>query len=357
MKKMKKMLALALAFVLAVTILPMVGREEAKAESIPGYYRMWFIKDTVDGSPTYNKRISQWASIGTPAVKDIPNLMPGAISSYISNGDYVDSAGKKLSSFVVPAKKVEGEKETEYKYTNIYRLENKGMTFTAPCDGTVEIYCVPNKISNLTEGEEITVSVNGKAFEEKMVVPKVFEVLEKGEYVKKYEYEKNYVYTWEVSSGVEYTVAASHTSGLIQLNFIPATKSVVSTIGAAYREAGDSWGNGVRFGAELDKKSADFVNKNIVESGTLVARQDAVGVDTELKVGIDKCKKVERTTVWKQTDNVLQYTLVVTNIPEESKDTVLVARPYVKLKDGTYIYGKQISGSWNSVAAEAASEN
>ena len=43
MKTMKRgSLAMSLAFILTVTFLPMVGKEEARAEGISGYYR-WYM--------------------------------------------------------------------------------------------------------------------------------------------------------------------------------------------------------------------------------------------------------------------------------------------------------------------------
>lgn len=338
MKKMKKILALALAFVLAVTILPMVSMKEARAEEV-GFY-IWYRNNETGGA---------WETVGTPVVTGIENPLRLGW-----NGKSLGGKGFNLKDWNISSLTVESHGYTRVHTGQLLRLgsgsseSEYNITFNAPCDGTVEILYRPGKSGANPEGLEVNnVQVGDLVAREDGQAD--FSYLTNNEL---------WTYTMSVTSGESYLIDSyGGSTAVAQINFFPSVEapeeSVVSTLGAAYREENGDYGNGVRFGAELDMTSAD----NIEESGTLVARQDAVGVGTELKVGIDKCKKVERTTVWKQTDNVLQYTLVVTNIPEDNKDTVLVARPYVKLKDGTYIYGKQISGSWNSVKAEVASGN
>ena len=330
MKKFKKVLALALAFAMVAALIPVMGKNVMAADSAT-WTAATYISDKE--LPTANKTNKTGVqTLEEFKVGDALTVKPldqpeghywgnnGGTSHLTGTDNARSSTGKAVSKDYAPETGTALKITTAKKGTVIVNLQQNA-------DRTG--YITKFESGELTGGEELWSYTPAK--------------------------KADYDYEFEAEPGYDYYVYISGSkAGYKSITFTPAAeKSVVSTLGIAYREEGGSWGNGVRFGAELDMTSAD----NIEESGTLVARQDAVGDGTELKVGIDKCKKVERTTVWKQTDNVLQYTLVVTNIPEDNKDTVLVARPYVKLKDGTYIYGEQISGSWNKVKAEVASGN
>lgn len=332
MKKMKKMLALTLAFVLAVTILPMVGNVEARAEE-EGFY-IWYRDGNTGGA---------WEKLGTPAVDGISNPLRLG-----NNGSNLGGRGYNLSDWGISSLTVTSHGYTREHTGQLLRLgsgssvSDYNITFNAPCDGTVEILYRPGKSGANPEGLEVN-------------NVQVGDLVNRQEGQNDFSYLKNnelWTYTMQVTSGESYLIDSyGGNTAIAQINFFPSvkTESIVSTIGAAYREEGGSYGNGVRFGSELDKTSADY--SNIQESGTLIAIQEVVGQDTELTMNTNKCKAVTRTTVFSEDNSKLQYTVVVINIPEEKKDSVLVARPYVKMNDGTVVYGTQISGSWNSIQA------
>ncbi len=122
------------------------------------------------------------------------------------------------------------------------------------------------------------------------------------------------------------------------------TNPPVSTLGASVRQETAEWGNGIRFGGQLN------LNK-VVEnstSGTLIGLKSVVNDATMTLEDVQKtCINVERTTYITQDESSLDYAAALINIPDEHLDTQIVARPYVTIGDNTY-YGEQISITYNT---------
>jgi len=127
----------------------------------------------------------------------------------------------------------------------------------------------------------------------------------------------------------------------------------VTTRGASVREETADWGNGIRFGGQLDLTKVD---KDTCESGTLIGLESTVGEGVDMTItDVDtKCVKVVRKTYIEETATTLDYAAALINIPDEQLDTKIVARPYVTIDGNTY-YGKQISTTYNNAKKLAAS--
>lgn len=329
MKKLKKILALALAFVLAAALLPVMGKE---------------VKAGDDGSVIWSAETYQSTYNGV--------VDPDAVT--VGDVLTVDALGNATATNTWNAKnQSDGAGVSKFGISGSENpaLGTRGDYTTAPTTG-IAVKVTVTKPGTLSA---VVLANSGKKilfreFESNTLTGGVSVLEDKSEYM------QSSTKAWttisgSVQPGKDYYIYVDGSKmALNSITFIPtAEESIVSTIGAAYREEGGSYGNGVRFGSELDKTSADY--SNIQESGTLIAIQEVVGQDTELTMNTNKCKPVKRTTVYSEDDSKLQYTVVVINIPEEKKDSVLVARPYVKMNDGTVVYGTQISGSWNSIQA------
>lgn len=331
MKKMKKMLALALAFVLAVTILPMVSMKEARAEEI-GFY-IWYRNNETGGA---------WETVGTPVVTGISNPMRTGASG-TSSGKGYNLSDWGISSLTI----------TSHGYTRVHKnqLQRLGsgsstsdynITFNAPCDGTVEILYRPGKSGANPEGLEVNnVQVGDLVAREAGKTD--FSYLTNNEL---------WTYTMEVNSGESYMIDSyGGNTAIAQINFFP---SPVSALGASYRNATDEYTNGIRFGSTIDKTKIDY--SKVTESGTLIARKitmDSNGV-TELTMASvgTVCLKVVRTTYLEETDDVLNYAAAIVNIPAEKLDDEFVARSYVVI-DGVTYYGAQTIDTWNNVKDKA----
>lgn len=328
MKKMKKILALALAFVVVVTLLPVMGKKVMAAD---GGTVTW---EAEKYSTTYN-------SVNDPVAVTLEDVLTvDALGNATSTNKWnakgqSDSAG--ISKFGISGSENPA-------------LGVKGNYTTAPATG-IAVKVTVTKPGTLSA---VVLANSGKKilfreFESGSVTDGVSVLAGGSEHISL----ANKSWTTiggDVKPGKDYYIYVDGSKmALNSITFTPAEESVVSTLGAAYREENGEYGNGVRFGSELDKTSADYAS--ITESGTLIAIQDVVGAETTLTVDTPKCKAVKRTTIYSEDENKLQYTVVVTNIPEEKKDSVLVARPYVKMNDDTVVYGEQISGSWSSIQA------
>lgn len=126
-------------------------------------------------------------------------------------------------------------------------------------------------------------------------------------------------------------------------------ESPVTLLGTAVRQETEGWGNGIRFGAALDLTKVD---KDACTSGTLIGLESIVGAGKEMTMDDagKTCLDVVRTTFIKEENNQLEYAAALINIPDDQKDTKIVARSYVKVGDNVY-YGKQQTATWSGVAA------
>lgn len=325
MKTMKKFLAMSLAFILTVTFLPIVGKEEARAEGIPGYYR-WYMDR--NGNSVFEIE-------GSPIVSGLTDYVKTGGNGRLYASDYLDESGVALKNISVTSHGVTKQ------YERSCRI-NTGSTsyveFTAPCDGTIEMCYKPGGKS----ASSTYLRVNGE---------QVGETIEKEEGKENFQYlaaDQTWIYEMSVSKGKSYKIDANADVALSQLIFEP---SPVSALGASYRETTEEYQNGIRFGSTIDKTT---VNGTITESGTLVALKSTMETKNVTELTMDSvesvCKKVIRTTYIKEDDSTLQYAAAIVGISEEQKDTVLVARPYVVV-DGVTYYGSQMENTWNGVQA------
>lgn len=227
------------------------------------------------------------------------------------------------------------------KYNAGYKMSNGSgvITFTAPTDGVLELYCRPRYDRNQTD---INLMVNDEAYGEAMTLP---------EGATDYSTMTTfYEYSIDVDKDKVYELEASQSEVCVfEVVFKP---NAVSTLGASYRQPTPEHVNGIRFGSTIDKVAIDY--SKVTESGTLVAlksKMESAGV-TELTMdNVDVvCKKVVRTTYLFEDDSTLNYAAAIVNIPDDQLDTVIVARPYVVI-DGVTYYGSYIENSWNGVRA------
>lgn len=122
------------------------------------------------------------------------------------------------------------------------------------------------------------------------------------------------------------------------------TNPPVSTLGASVRQETAEWGNGIRFGGQLNLNK---VEENST-SGTLIGLKSVVNDATMTLEDVQKtCINVVRTTYITQDESSLEYAAALINIPDDNLDTEIVARPYVTIGDNTY-YGEQITITYNT---------
>lgn len=321
---MKKFLAIALAFVLAVTFLPIMGSEEAKAEGVSGYYR-WYMDRSGN---------SAFEIEGNPIVSGLADYVVPLGNSRLYASDYLDASGTALKNISVTSHGVTKQ------YERSCRLNDTTyITFTAPCDGTIEMCYKPGGRSATSP---TYLRVNGEQ------VGEAIELEEGSTNFQHLAADQTWIYEMSVSKGKSYKIDANADVALSQLIFEP---SPVSALGASYRETTQEYQNGIRFGSTIDKTT---VNGTITESGTLVALKSTMEVKNVTELTMDSvdsvCKKVVRSTYIKDDDSTLQYAAAIVGISEEQKDTVLVARPYVVV-DGVTYYGSQMENTWNGVQA------
>lgn len=330
MKKMKKILALALAFVLAVTILPMVGSkvEAATVGQDVGYYR-WCWKKS--GYALYSEKV------GNPAV-----AMETGTYNQVDGACVCGALSASAKSVMYASDYTAGVSVGGKTMDAVYKMStgNK-LTFTAPCDGTIEVYARPR--AGLSD--DVNLVVNDENFGETMTLPAGMSTY------KELGANKNWKYTWDVEEGDVYVMSSTKETGIAQISFIP---SPVSALGASYRNATEEYTNGIRFGSTIDKTKIDY--SKVTESGTLIARKttmDSNGVTELTMASVDTvCLKVVRTTYLEETKDVLNYAAAIVNIPAEKLDNEFVARSYVVI-DGVTYYGAQMIDTWNSVKAKA----
>lgn len=99
-----------------------------------------------------------------------------------------------------------------------------------------------------------------------------------------------------------------------------------SALGTQYRSDGDK---GIRFGTKLSKSVWSDVDVTNISFGTVVIPEQLLG-DAELTLETPNAADVKAENIYKETDDELFYTAVITNIPEAYRDVRLTARAYVK---------------------------
>jgi len=160
--------------------------------------------------------------------------------------------------------------------------------------------------------------------------------------------------TYENAKYVELSVAETG-HWLQKIEVVPDSAQPIKTIGASVRQETAEWGNGIRFGSQLDLTK---VNKENSVSGTLIGLANTVaGKELTLDDANIICVNVVRSTFIKETENVsLEYAAALIKIPEEEKDTEIVARPYVTIDGNTY-YGEQVVTTYNLATKAVAAAN
>ncbi len=154
-------------------------------------------------------------------------------------------------------------------------------------------------------------------------------------------------YNYQSAEYVELSIGSGN-SGLYltKIEVVPDTTPAVKTLGASVRQETEAWGNGIRFGGQLDLTKVDTTT---CTSGTLIGLAATVGNGNEMtleNVGTT-CIDVKRTTFINETDSTLDYAAALINIPDTALDTSIVARPYVIVNEIPY-YGEQIETTYNS---------
>ncbi len=153
-------------------------------------------------------------------------------------------------------------------------------------------------------------------------------------------------FNYENATYVELSVGTDNDNlYLKKIEVIPdTTNPPVSTLGASVRQETAEWGNGIRFGGQLNLNK---VEENST-SGTLIGLKSVVNDATMTLEDVQKtCINVVRTTYITQDESSLEYAAALINIPDDNLDTEIVARPYVTIGDNTY-YGEQIIITYNT---------
>lgn len=154
-------------------------------------------------------------------------------------------------------------------------------------------------------------------------------------------------YNYKNAEYVELSIGVGNTGlYLTKIKVTPDTNPAVKTLGASVRQETADWGNGIRFGGQLDLTKVD---KATCTSGTLIGLASTVGNGNEMTLEDEgkTCINVVRKTCITETDAALEYAAALINIPEANLDTTIVARPYVTVNETTY-YGEQIETTYNS---------
>lgn len=327
MRKMKKFWAIVLAFILAVTLLPIMGNEEVRAEGVSGYYR-WYMDRS--GNSVFEME-------GSPVVSGLSDYVTTGGNARLYASDYLDESGAQLKNISVTS---HGVTKTYERSARISTDPTRYVTFTAPCDGTIEMCYKPGGTSSISP---TYLRVNGEE------VGEAIELEEGSTNFQHLAADQTWKYEMSVSKDKSYKIDANADIGLSQIIFEP---SPVSALGASYRETTQEYQNGIRFGSTIDKT---VVNGTITESGTLVALKSTMDAKSVTELTMDSvdsvCRKVIRKNYIKDDENTLEYAVAIVGISEEQKNTVLVARPYVVV-DGVTYYGYQVEGTWNSVQAQ-----
>lgn len=222
MKKVKRIMALALACVMVLSLLPFTAKE-AKAEESSGYY-VWSFENLGSG------RAMHWETEGTPAVAGLENPITLSSTQYLEAKNYQPD-GTALTTVTVTS---QGK---DYSRKEAYRLSvGNTVTFAAPCDGRIELHCRPRA----TKSANINIKLDGEIYGETMTL---------AEGQTNYAYlgagaENNWVYEIDVTKGTSYVLNASDETALFQLTFIPSAASSDDTkdagmIKAQYKKVAD----------------------------------------------------------------------------------------------------------------------
>lgn len=106
-----------------------------------------------------------------------------------------------------------------------------------------------------------------------------------------------------------------------------------------------------------DTVQIDGEERTIERVGTLVIRQSKLtgelAFDSEGSIP-EKAKDVPAEKLYVRGDGYVTFIVTVTNIPDTRLDDVLTARSYIRLEDGTVLYGNALSRSVDGVRAAAA---
>ncbi len=147
--------------------------------------------------------------------------------------------------------------------------------------------------------------------------------------------------------------------------------AMFNNLGASVRTAADT--TGLRFSVELSAAlltnpagvaeygmiilPESFVNGNLVLNSDGTAPSGALKIVAGTVLNKDATAGVN-TDLWAFGDTAGQMNVALIKIPQSAADTKLVARPYVKLNDGTYYYGdimtRSLMGTVNAVMASGS---
>lgn len=394
MKKAKRNLALALAFVMVGTLLPFMEKGGVKAEAA-GTTVTWTAKTdckptttaatTVEGtkdsvSGTYNETTQQAAVASLKFEKDglvvapLPQTITektteGVTSTTInvwkSSGDYLTGTdnARNASGGAVSKAEAAPVAGTALKVN----VTSKGVVQavvqgggTTALNSLKNIHVTSFTTGETTNGEEIWATLTNYNWDSANK--------KKHDVTCEFSAEPGKDYYIFVNGSKASFKSVTYTAGESK---ICSTVDCLKTLGAAYREETAGWANGIRFGSVFDattvRKTENGAVANIdvltdVETGTLVALESTMTEKGITELTLDESQnavaglKVQRTTkLAESTSTSLQYSVAIVNIPEERQGIKFVARPYV-ISDGQVYYGDQISASWDEIKAQAAAQ-
>ncbi len=389
MKKAKRNLALALAFVMVGTLLPFLEKGGVKAEAA-GTTVTWTAKTdckptttaatTVEGtkdsvSGTYNETTQQQAVASLKFEKDglvvapLPQTITEktadgvtktTINVWKSSGDYLTGTDNARNASGGAVSKAEAAPvagtalKVNVTSNGVVQAVVQGGGTTA-LNNLKNIHVTSFTTGETTNGEEIWTTLTN--FDSN-----------KGDVTCEFNAEPGKDYYIFVNGSKASFKSVTYTAGESK---ICATVDCLKTLGAAYREKTPGWSNGIRFGSVFDattvKKTENGAVANIdvltdVETGTLVALESTMNEKGITELTLDESQnavaglKVKRTTkLADSTSTSLQYSVAIVNIPEERQEINFVARPYV-ISDGQVYYGDQISASWDEIKAQATAQ-
>ena len=132
------------------------------------------------------------------------------------------------------------------------------------------------------------------------------------------------------------------------------TKYEVNIVGSSIRIADDGK-NGIRFMTKIPSEDYAEIKNNIVQTGTLFLPAPILG-DNELTLETPKVAVGVSTSVMEEKEDGAYTVVYIYGIPEQAHATDICVRSYVKLSDGTVIYGRPVECSLAYVATSVLND-
>lgn len=382
MKKMKKFLALALAFVVVVTLLPVTGKEVKAANPVKWSAEEIITNENLSTSNTTTemasakKTLTKFEKDGlTVETLEQPNKSDTVAYQWCASGKYISGGDNARNN----GGAVSGASKAPTSGTALKITVNQSGTIEAVVMGGSSAVAVDKNTKNITglnfKNIWVTAFDSGETENGEIVYNTAYNFYGTGK-------KPDVTLNFNAEPGKDYYLFVNGSKGSFKtVTFTPGESGVVyptvdclKTKGAAYREPTADYGNGIRFGSLLDTNTfkkfkvgsesttesealEDIDIFNEIETGTLVALKstmDKKGIteltldDTLGSVVSGAGLKVKRTTYVSNVNKSLIYAVAIVNIPPEQLNTTFVARPYMII-DGKVYYGDQISASYDDV--------